>query len=74
MAKPLAVDAEAIREWIKERRAESKKSFHEAEEAREESQYTDIDALEQSVYNEAVLDTINDLGELLDKLRRKVRR
>jgi hypothetical protein len=52
--------------WIEKKRIESKKLLEEADKARLESNFCDIDALEQYVYNKAVL----DLLEELEKVRR----
>lgn len=47
--------------WAKRKREEASDLYEEAEESRVESEYTDIDALEQSVYNQAVMDVTTEL-------------
>lgn len=54
-----------IKAWIKETRDESQKLLQEAEKARDDSDYSDIDALEQSAYNEGVLETLRQLEEIV---------
>ena len=54
-----------IKAWIKETREEAQKLLQEANKEREDSEYTDIDALEQSAYNEGVIETLRQLEEIL---------
>jgi len=60
-------DKDKLRKWISKQIREARKAQDEAEEDREKSSWTDIDALEQSCYNEGV---INVLKDLRDELKR----
>jgi hypothetical protein len=53
-----------MKQWIKNKRKEAKKLLKEADEARQKSNFCDIDALEQYVYNQAVLDLIKEIEGL----------
>lgn len=63
MTQPLTA---RITTWIRTKREEAKKARDEADIARAESGYSDIDALEQFSFNEGVLDTLEELEGLLD--------
>jgi outer membrane PBP1 activator LpoA protein len=54
-------------DWIDAQLKEAKKYRDEADAAREESNYTDIDALEQARYNEGVINVLTGLKEELKK-------
>lgn len=51
--------------WAEEQSDEANGLYESAEAARQESDFTDVDALEQSCYNEGVLDTLESLRRLL---------
>jgi predicted transglutaminase-like protease len=54
-----------IKKWIKAQLKEARKELKLADKARDESDYTDIDALEQYCYNDGVIDTLIELRSLL---------
>jgi hypothetical protein len=54
-----------IKKWINAELKEARKGLKEADKARDKSDYTDIDALEQYCYNEGVIDTLVKLRGLL---------
>lgn len=56
-----------LKNWIEQTRKESRKLLLEAEASRQKSDYTDIDALEQSTYNQAVLDTLEKLERIVER-------
>ena len=56
-----------LRDWINKRLKESRKAYREAEKSREDSGWDDIDALEQSCYNEGVIDALEDIRARLPK-------
>lgn len=58
-----------LSQWIEQKKLIAFELFEEAEKGREESEYTNIDALEQSVYNDAVLDTLIALENFIHKER-----
>lgn len=51
--------------WIDQNLSEANGLYEEAEKDCEDSDYEDIDALEQSVYNEGVIRTLEDLKQLI---------
>ena len=57
---------EEMRKWVEQKIDQAQQLFDEAEDARDESDYTDIDALEQSCYNDGV---VTVLSELLDRFK-----
>jgi len=62
MAKQKAPD---IKKWIEKELKEAQKLLGEADKARDKSNYTDIDALEQYCYNQGVIDTLKKFRSLL---------
>jgi hypothetical protein len=56
-----------LHEWIDAQLEAAQSDYEAGEEAREESGYTDLDALEQTVANEAVLCILADLRDFLEK-------
>lgn len=55
---------------IREKRRDANKRYREAEKDREKSQYTDIDALEQSCFNEGYIQALDEITTLLKMMPR----
>lgn len=54
-----------IQEWLRLKKEEATKLYDEAEERRIMSGYSDMDALEQSMFNQGVLSTLETMSEFL---------
>ncbi len=54
-----------IKKWIKKELKDARKELKAADKARDESDYQDIDALEQYCYNDGVITTLIELRSLL---------
>lgn len=61
------MNEKTLRSWLKKQIKESKKFYREAEKIRDEcGGIADIEAIEQSAYNQGVIDTCNQLLQMLD--------
>ena len=54
-----------IKKWLNDKLKDARKESKAADKARDESDYRDIDAMEQYYYNDGVIDTLIELRTLL---------